>query len=170
MDLYILVHHRLDPNQPWQNDWLDKNVPNSSLLDYILTTQTLAQACNVERIKGNRVFIHRCKYKSSPRVICTSALVSAVCLSQNKVSFSNHQTLNLVPPIKANRCNEIFYAFYCDSFARINDQKPKTSLKPAQRIKLAIKSYASLTLNFGFIHFLLPDYFLFNYPIDISKN
>jgi hypothetical protein len=110
MALYILVHHRLDPKQPWQNDWLDKNVPNSSFLDYIVTTSTLAKACDIERIAGNRVFIHRCKYKSSPRIICASALISAVCLLQNKVSFIDHQTLNLVPPIQANQ-GQIHYVY-----------------------------------------------------------
>jgi hypothetical protein len=109
MALYIIVHHRLDSKQPWQNDWLDKNVPNSSLLDYIVTTSTLAQACENERIAGNRVFIHRCKYKSSPRIICASALVSAVDLSAKKVSFINHQILNLVPPIKANQGQNSYF-------------------------------------------------------------
>jgi voltage-gated potassium channel len=55
-----------------------------------------------------------------------------------------------------SRCNEIFYAFYCDSLDKIDKKETKTSLKPSQRIRLAIRSYGSLTLNFGFIHFLLP--------------
>lgn len=109
MPLYIIVHHYLDPNQPWENDWLDKNDQNPLLLDYIFTKPILAQACESERIAGNRVFIHCCKYKSSPRIVCASALISAVDLSENQVLFSNHQTLNLTPPISANQGQIHYY-------------------------------------------------------------
>jgi hypothetical protein len=54
------------------------------------------------------------------------------------------------------RVNEIFYAFYDDANARLKRCKPRTALQPAHRIKLAIRSYASLTLDFSVIAFCLP--------------
>lgn len=36
MALYILVHHKSDPNRPYVNGWLDSNVPDPTLLDFIL--------------------------------------------------------------------------------------------------------------------------------------
>lgn len=100
-DLYILVHHKSDPNQPWQNDWLDRNVQDPALLEYIFTKPLLAQACEAERSAGNRVFIHRCRYKTADRVICASAIVYSVDPALNRVTFSEHLPLQQVPPIRA---------------------------------------------------------------------
>ena len=101
MALYILVHHCSDPSQPWQNSWLDANAQDPELLEYIFTKLTLAQACETERLAGNLVFIHRCSYKSAPRVICAPAHVSSVDLALSKVTFSQHQPLQNVPPVQA---------------------------------------------------------------------
>ena len=55
-----------------------------------------------------------------------------------------------------SRVNEIVYAFYGDASARISRAKPRTPLRASQRIKLAMRSYLSLTLNFAAIAFFLP--------------
>lgn len=103
MALYVLVHHKSDPSQPWQNRWLDHSAPDPAFLEYIFTKPSLAQACEAERVAGNRFFIHRCSYKAASRVICASALVASVDLSLNKVTFTGHQLLHQVPPVQANQ-------------------------------------------------------------------
>jgi voltage-gated potassium channel len=57
------------------------------------------------------------------------------------------------------RMNEIFYAFYQDAIERLSGSTPHTKLTPAQRIKLAMRSYLSLTLNFAFVSFFMPSTF-----------
>jgi len=110
MALYILVHHKHDPRQPWKNNWLDATSPDPSVLEYIFTKPELAQKCEIERAAGNRVFIHRCAHKSSPRIICTSAEISSVDLSLNKVTFENHQIIHKTPPRRANQGQISYFA------------------------------------------------------------
>ena len=108
MRLYILVHHKLNPSQPWQNGWLDGHLANPAFLDYIFTKPALAQECEAERVAGNAVFIHRTRYKSSQRIICAEANIASVDLLTNRVSFSNHQPLNDPPIFKASQ-GQIWY-------------------------------------------------------------
>ena len=103
MDLFVLVHHQKDLKQPWKNNWLDANLSDPSELEYIYTKHSLAMACEAERLAGKRVFIHRCSYKSSPRVICASVDIATVDLVQNKVVFVNHVVTSETPPIQANQ-------------------------------------------------------------------
>lgn len=54
-----------------------------------------------------------------------------------------------------SRCNEIFYAFLNDAFDKLSNSN-KSRLKPKDRIKLALKSYLELIINFAILYLLLP--------------
>jgi hypothetical protein len=103
MSLYIIVRHQRDPDQPWKNDWLDSAKSDPALLDYIFTTPQLAALCDAERRNQNEVFVHRCQFQNSPRIVCCSARVAAVNLVTNPVTFSNHAGINLAPRMRANQ-------------------------------------------------------------------
>ena len=55
-----------------------------------------------------------------------------------------------------SRCNEIAYAFYKDVFSRLKKEKPKSNLNSVDRIKMGIKSYLGLIINFALLYFLIP--------------
>ena len=55
-----------------------------------------------------------------------------------------------------SRCSEILIAFILDAFAKLNGEKSLSKLRPGDRVRLAIKSYIELILNFGMIYWLLP--------------
>lgn len=54
-----------------------------------------------------------------------------------------------------SRCNEIAFAFYRDTIDHLKKER-KTSLKPWQRIQMAVRSYLSLTANFGMVCYFVP--------------
>lgn len=59
-----------------------------------------------------------------------------------------------------SRCNEIFYSFLKDAIDK--SQKPPdatSSLTPVDRIKLALKSYFELIIDFAIIYSLLPAFY-----------
>ena len=55
-----------------------------------------------------------------------------------------------------SRCNEIVYAFYSDSFSSLNKEDKKSDLKSVDRIRMAMKSYVGLTINFALLYFFIP--------------
>jgi hypothetical protein len=55
-----------------------------------------------------------------------------------------------------SRCNEIFYAFLSDALDQMERMEPRTKLGPVERVKLAVRSYAEIVLDFGIIYYLLP--------------
>ena len=55
-----------------------------------------------------------------------------------------------------SRPNEIFYAFYRDAIDKVDDKRPFSNLKFGERIKLALKSYLELILNFATMYYLFP--------------
>jgi voltage-gated potassium channel len=58
--------------------------------------------------------------------------------------------------VSASRCNEIVYAFLRDASRQLEQAKPITTLKPGQRIKMAMRSYVGLLINFGVIYYFVP--------------
>lgn len=56
-----------------------------------------------------------------------------------------------------SRCNEVFYAFYRDAFAKLG-RVPEflSDLSGADRVRLALKSYGELILNFALLYALFP--------------
>lgn len=56
-----------------------------------------------------------------------------------------------------SRCNEIFWAFLRDAFDKMDKAKAsKSDLKPHDRVRLSLKSYLELVLNFSLLYALLP--------------
>ncbi|MEH6458224.1 MAG: potassium channel family protein [Cocleimonas sp.] len=56
-----------------------------------------------------------------------------------------------------SRCNEIFWAFLKDAFDKMDDLNVSNStLSPSERIKLSLKSYLELIINFSILYMLLP--------------
>ena len=58
--------------------------------------------------------------------------------------------------IPISRINEIFYAFINDAFDRLNRLDPKTQLTPEQRVKMALKGYSEVIINFGIVYYFVP--------------
>lgn len=61
-----------------------------------------------------------------------------------------------------SRCCEISYAFYVDAFSELSNEERKTNLSKVDKIKMAMKSYLGLMINFSFIFYLLPIPSMFN--------
>ena len=73
MALYLVLHHRKDGNQPWVNAWLD-----DELIEAIQTTREIGELCARAKVRGERVFVHRCGWGECPPVVCCSAEVGEV--------------------------------------------------------------------------------------------
>ena len=56
-----------------------------------------------------------------------------------------------------SRINEVFLAFYSDSYDRLKTSRGRTELTPLQRLRLLMKSYAEVTINFGIAFFILSN-------------
>lgn len=97
MSLYVVLHHRDDKEQSWQNAWLDETT-----IEAIQTTREIGQKCGKIKAAGGRVFVHRCRYGENPPVICCSAnvaAVSAIDKSTALVTFSNPVPTDEEPPV-----------------------------------------------------------------------
>ncbi len=56
-----------------------------------------------------------------------------------------------------SRCNEIFWAFLRDSFDKLdNPEEQESNLQPKDRVRLSLKSYLELVINFSILYALLP--------------
>jgi hypothetical protein len=96
MPLFVVLHHRNDPAQPWANDWVDDD-----LIATITTTAHIGSLCLQSKSADEQVFVHRCAYGGSPAVISCSVRVSAVHGLPGGgalVQFSDAIRLNQVPP------------------------------------------------------------------------
>ncbi len=96
MGLYLVVHHRLDPNQSWSNEWID-----DQRLQTILTTPEVGELCARAQQHGQEVFVHRCEWGGVPPTVCCKVKVASVKLVDERnrmVSFSDILTMNQPPP------------------------------------------------------------------------
>ena len=96
MDLYVVVHHRDDPRQPWANYWVD-----AERIAAITTTANIGRLCQAEKQKQERVLVHRCSFGSHSAVIACSVEVEAVTAIPGGayVTFKNPIVVNRVPAI-----------------------------------------------------------------------
>lgn len=62
----------------------------------------------------------------------------------------------LLAGLGASRCNEVVYAFLRDASRELDKAQPTTTLTSGQRIKMAMRSYIGLFINFGIICYFLP--------------
>lgn len=58
--------------------------------------------------------------------------------------------------VGASRSNEIAFAFLRDASRELEQVDPTSNLKPGQRIKMAMRSYIGLLINFALIYYFLP--------------
>jgi voltage-gated potassium channel len=94
---------------------------------------------------------------SSESVIALALTVATAWLGHNAANPWLYRALALVA---LYRVDEIFYAFFHDASSRLSSAPQRTPLTPAQRINQAMRSYASLTINFAVIAFEFPsDYY-----------
>lgn len=97
MALYVVVHHRQDPDQPWPNNvWLD-----DQRLQAIETTAEIGRLCDEAKHLGQRVHVHRCRWGNNAPSICCSAQAARVVRIDRRsslVEFSDIQPSDGVPP------------------------------------------------------------------------
>lgn len=98
------------------------------------------------------------------RWLCVEISISSILTVCTLLDGRNavYEWLYFLPIVAIYRVNEISFAFYNDASERLNLSKPRTSLKDAQRIKLAMRSYLSLTLDFAIISFFLPSTYYYH--------
>lgn len=83
--LYLVVHHRRDPNQPWKGNVWIKNDDNR--LEAIETTNNVAGECEEAMRAGRLVRFHRCAYAGADPVVCSEARVASVQRIDRKTSI-----------------------------------------------------------------------------------
>jgi hypothetical protein len=109
--LYLVVRHRKNPQQPFQNIWLD-----DELLTSIQTTLEISELCRKEKEANYRVFIHRCSYEDChedcPPIICCSVNVMDVAEIGGWiiVEFGDQTLVNSVPTVQPIRHQNYYFA------------------------------------------------------------
>jgi hypothetical protein len=103
-NLYVVVHHRDDPEQPYANCWLDEN-----RLEAITTTAKIAGLCLDEQKKGKYVYVHRCRWADNPPVICCRALVE-LADPVGYVKFKDQEVLASTPAVTLGRGQNFYWA------------------------------------------------------------
>ena len=95
MRLYLVLHHRRDPDQPWSNDWIDDD-----RIRAITTTARVGNFCEQEKQQGRAVFVHRCAYGGTAAVISCAAEVDRVDKIGDGalVTFVNPAQMTAAPP------------------------------------------------------------------------
>jgi hypothetical protein len=95
-NLYLVVHHQRDSQQPFPNSWLDDD-----RLDAIETTPAIGRMCKEAKLSGRPIFVHRCAWDENPPVVCCRALVlDAVPIDRRTcyVRFGSQEVLAEPPP------------------------------------------------------------------------
>jgi hypothetical protein len=107
MDLYIVVHHKVDPERPWPNEWLDDD-----RLSVITTTTEIGTLCNEARRRQERVFVHRCAWGSFAPTICCSVEVERVDVIDRRtslVTFVDAAVVGRPPPQMPGRGTNYYF-------------------------------------------------------------
>jgi voltage-gated potassium channel len=93
-------------------------------------------------------------------IITTIIVLICQYLAKDKLSISLYNSIPIFwvwlwSYFLLSRANEIFGAFLKDAFDKMdNSIKPASSLTPSERIKLSLKSYLELLLNFSLLYSL----------------
>jgi len=96
-NLYVVVHHRQDPDQRWANSWLDDD-----RLEAITTTTEIGNLCAEAKAHGESVFVHRCGWEDSlPSVSCSATVIQSAPIDKRTsiVTFAAQQALGTEPPV-----------------------------------------------------------------------
>ena len=108
MALYIVVHHRRDPHQPWQNDWLD-----DSRLQAITTTAEIGRLCEQAQQRNEAVFVHRCAWGGITPTLCCSVQVAQIEHIDRRtdlVAFTNAMPISTDPLMSPTRGQNFYIA------------------------------------------------------------
>lgn len=107
MAFFVVVHHRRDANQPWQNEWTDDD-----RLRAISTTPGIAARCRLAMRRDERIFVHRCRWKEMNPVICCSVLVKEAQHDAmlGWVGFRNPEVYTATPPVQPVRGQNCYEA------------------------------------------------------------
>ena len=96
MAFIIVLHHPLDPHQPWANAW----EPGSDhRIQAITTTAAIGRRADSE----GRVFVHRCGFDSLPPAVVAEAKVTGATPIDRSSWFVTIETMtdrNTPPPAK----------------------------------------------------------------------
>lgn len=96
-NLYVVVHHRQDPDQRWTNSWLD-----DERLQAITTTAEIGRLCAEAKTRGEPVFVHRCGWSDSlPSISCSATVIQSAPIDKRTsiVSFAGQQVIGATPPV-----------------------------------------------------------------------
>jgi hypothetical protein len=107
MALHLVVRHKKNPRQPFQNIWLD-----DELLASIQTTLKISELCYKEKESNHQVYIHRCGYEDCPPTICCSTKVANVTEVGGwiVVEFSEQTRLEFMPTEQPVRHQNHYFA------------------------------------------------------------
>src|SRR5881394_4404849 len=106
--LYVVVHHRRDPSQPWTNSWLD-----DERLEAITTTTGIGELCSDAMARGEPVFVHRCGCaESHPSVCCAATVVQSAPIDRRTsvVTFAAQKVLGVAPPVAPHPGQSYYWA------------------------------------------------------------
>ena len=106
--LYVVVHHRQDPDQRWTNRWLD-----DEQLEAISTTAEIGRLCQDAKEKGEPVFVHRCAWGDFQHSVCCSAGVlqsAAIDQRTSIVTFGEQRVLCATPPVSPHPGQNYYWA------------------------------------------------------------
>jgi hypothetical protein len=101
MPLFVVLHHRQDPDQPWANEWIDDEAVSA-----ITTTAQIGKLAEESKNRCERVFVHRCAYGGNPATISCSVEVQAVHHlpgGGSLVRFCHANHLNDIPTVSPVR-------------------------------------------------------------------
>ena len=107
-NLFVVVHHQQDSNQPWINSWIDDN-----RLDAITTTIEIGRLCEDLKKNSELIFVHRCGYGEMRPSICCSAWVIEVAQIDRKTSlvkFGKQNALNSLPAFSPHSGQNFYFA------------------------------------------------------------
>lgn len=96
MALYVVVRHPGNPDQRWNNEWLDY-----SRLVTLETTPEIGRRCELARRRGERIFIHRSGWREHERRVCCSVRVKEVEPGERdswRVHLDDERLLDETPP------------------------------------------------------------------------
>jgi hypothetical protein len=97
MSLYLVVHHRRDPDQRFVNSWLD-----DERLEAITTTVEIGQLCKDAQPTSQPVYVHHCGCSDAHPTVCCSVSIVRVDSADKRtklVTFAGQQVLNMPPPV-----------------------------------------------------------------------
>ena len=106
--LFVVVHHRQDPNRLWANSWLD-----DERLEAITTTAEIGGLCQDAMDRGEPVLVHRCGWGDfQPLVCCSASVVQSAAIDGHTsvVMFGAQQVLSATPPVSPHLGQSYYWA------------------------------------------------------------